>query len=280
MNILQAQQLRMILGWLTAALLFACLACLADALAAGFKGETRIFQAIPGATLPVTAHLPPGAATLAETRVVGGDDSVALVAEELFSGFWLGGTMWRGSVIVSPDALPGTWRLTLEGPPLIEKPKGALPITFTITVHPDALAMQQASPSLVMRMSGYEPSMLSLLFFCLALPGGLGGFLLSGRIERLLTLEGKAIVYMVKKSDGDTLISFSLGLEHGLGNGMSIHIVDQTGREVGEARVTESKLQDSTAKLVSGVCAIGDLAILPNGDVPRQGANTYTTDRP
>lgn len=273
MNISQAQGLRQLIGWLTAALLFTALACLADALAAGFKGETRVLQGIPGSTLPINAPLPPGAESIKEIRVLGGDDKVTLVPEEVYTGFWLGGTMWRGSVVVSPDASPGTWTLTLEGPPLAEKPKGMLPVIFTVTVHEDAMAQQKASASFITRHSGYEPFAVSALLAGLALPGGLAGFLLSRRIEQLLTLEGKAIVYMVKKSEEGTRATFSLGREHGLAPGMDVIFVDQTGQRTGQGHVVESQLTDSTATITSGSCAMGDLAVLPDfkGGLPRQG---------
>jgi hypothetical protein len=274
MNILQAQHLRQLTGWLTAALLFTALACLADALAAGFKGETRILQGVPGSKLPINAPLPAGAQSISEIRVLGGDDRVTLIPDEVFTGFWLGGTMWRGNVVVSPDARPGTWVLTLEGPPLAEKPKGMLPVIFTVTVHEDALAQQKASASIITRYTGYEPFAVSALLAGLAIPGGLAGFLLSRRIEQLLTLEGKAIVYMVKKSEEGTLIGFSLGLEHGLSKGMSVRFQKADGSETGYGRVVASQPQDSTVLLLSGTCAMGDMAVLSSGDVPRHGADT------
>lgn len=279
MNISQAQSLRQIVGWLTAALLFTALACLADALAAGFKGETRILQGIPGSMLPINAPLPPGATAISEIRVLGGDDRVTLVPEELYSGFWLGGTMWRGSVIVSPEARPGTWVLTLEGPPMLEKPKGVLPIVFTVTVHEDALAQQKASPSLITRFSGYQPFAVSVLLAGLAIPGGLAGFLLSRRIEGLLTRQGKAVIYMLKKSEEGTLIAFSLGLDHGLSPGKNVDLVDDKGLTVGQARVVSSQQEDSTATITSGSCLMGDMAVLQNPDVPSPGATTSSADR-
>jgi hypothetical protein len=273
MNISQAQGLRQLIGWLTAALLFTALACLADALAAGFKGETRILQGIPGSKLPINALMPAGAETITDIRVLGGDDRITLVPEEVFTGFWLGGTMWRGSVSVSPDARPGTWTLTLEGPPLAEKPKGMLPIIFTVTVHEDAMAQQKAAASFIMRHSGYEPFVVSALLAGLAIPGGLAGFMLSRRIEQLLTLEGKATVYMVKKSEEGTRATFSLGSENGIAPGMDVRFVNQAGQQTGEGQVVESQLTDSTATITSGSCVMGDLAVLPDfkGGLPRKG---------
>jgi hypothetical protein len=265
--------IRKILGWITAVLLFATLACLADALASGFKGDGREFQATPGATLPITSYLPPGAVTIEEIRILGSDEAVRLVPESLFSGFWLGGSMWRGSIVVAPNAPTGARTITIEGPPLLKPAKPTPPISFVITVHDDALAMQRASHSFVTRKLGFNPFAVSLACFLLALPSGGISFLLSRRIEKLLTLEGKAIVYMVKKTEEGSVIAFSLGSRQGLSPGMTVRLYDTAGQAIGEAQVTESMPEDAKARIVSGSCEIGDMVILPSGGSPLPGAD-------
>jgi hypothetical protein len=272
MNISLAHGIRKVLGWITAVLLFASLACLADALASGFKGEGREFQATPGVTLPVTSYLPPGATTIEEIRIQGNEETVRLVPESLFTGFWLGGSMWRGSIVVDPNATPGARTIVIEGPPLEKPTKPTPPIAFLITVHENALAMQHASHSFITRKLGFNPFAASLFCFLLALPGAGGGFLLSRRIEKLLTLEGKALIYMLKKTEEGSVIAFSLGSRQGLSPGMTVRIYDTAGQAIGEAQVTASMSEDATARIVSGSCEIGDMVILPSGDLPLPGA--------
>ncbi|MBI4803912.1 MAG: hypothetical protein HY795_01615 [Desulfovibrio sp.] len=273
MNIYQALQLRKALGWVTAALLFAALACLADALAMGFKGEGREFQAIPGTTIPVTSYLPPGATTIEEMRIRGADEAVSLVPESLFSGFWLGGNMWRGSFVVSSTAKPGARTIVIEGPPLEKPSKNSGPITFLVTVHEDELSLRLASQSFITRTFGYNPFAACVFCVLLAVPGGFGGFLLSRRIDRMLTLEGKALIYMLKKTEEGSDIAFSLGSKQGLSPGMTVRIYDTAGQAIGEAQVTASMSEDATARIVSGSCKIGDMVILSSGDSPLPGAD-------
>ncbi|WP_243359247.1 hypothetical protein [Fundidesulfovibrio terrae] len=265
MNFSQARKAQTAFGWIAAALLLASLACLADGLAAGFKDQGRSFQAVPGDQVPVTAVLPPGASTLAEMRVLGGDASVVLVPEELYTGFWLGGTMWRGSISVDVSAAPGSRTFTLEGPPLPPGTREIPPQTYTVTVYADPLAMRRASPSFLTRFTGLNPFTSSLCLFLLALPAGAAGFLASRRMEQLLTLEGKGVVYRTKETEDGLVIAFSLGSRQGLAPGMAVRILDSAGRATGEASVTASMPEDATARLLSGSCDVGDMVVLSSG---------------
>jgi len=265
MDMARLEKAQTVLGWITAGFLLLCLACLADALAAGFKDEGRLFHAVPGSSVPITAILPMGASTLSEMRVHGGDADVALTPDDLFTGFWLGGTMWRGSITIGEGALPGQRTFTLEGPPVPAAPKAPPPQVYTVVVYADAQAMQEASPSFVTRLSGQNPFVVSLCLFLLALPAGAGGYLANWRLERLLTEEGKGIVYMVKQTDDGLVITFSLGTHQGLSPGMGVRILNAAGLEAGHAEVTASMSDDAVARLVSGSCAVGDMVVLASG---------------
>jgi len=263
MRLVQALTLRRYAGWAASALLFCALAVLTDGLIAGFKDGTRDFQAVPGSILDVTAIMPPGAEELAELRVLGDIPGVRVVPEEKFSGFWMGGAMWRGKIRVEPGAEPGERIFMVEGPPLAEKPKRYVPIPFRVVVHPDELAQQQASPSLVTRHTGLNPYSSSFVLFLLALPFGLAGYLLSRRVEAILLAQGKAVIYMMKSEAEGPVISFSLGMSRGLAPGGAILVEDADGNEVGTARILTATHEDATARVVSGRCSPGFLAVLP-----------------
>lgn len=262
----QARKLRRLAGWAASVLLFCSLAVLSDGLIAGFKDGTRDFQAIPGDVLDVTAIMPPGAEELAELRVEGDIPGVRVVPEDKFSGFWMGGAMWRGKIHVESGATPGERVFMVEGPILAEKPKRYVPIPFRVVVHPDAASQRQASPSLVTRHTGLNPYSSSLALFLLAVPFGLAGYLLSRRMESLLLAQGKAVVYMVKSEAEGLLIAFSLGTQRGLAPGSAVLLQDPAGREAGMARVLSATDEDSTARVVSGLCRPGYLAVLPDAD--------------
>jgi len=266
MPIEQARNLRRLAGWAASVLLFSSLAVLSDGLIAGFKDGTRDFQAIPGAVLDVTAIMPPGAEELAELRVLGDIPGVRVVPEDKFSGFWMGGAMWRGKIHVEPGAEPGERIFMVEGPVLAEIPKRYVPIPFRVVVHPDAASQREASPSLVTRHTGLNPYSTSLALFLLAVPFGLAGYLFSRRMESMLLAQGKAVIYMVKTEDEGQLVAFSLGTARGLAPGGTVLLQDPDGREAGLARILSATSEDSTARVVSGLCRPGYLAVLPGAD--------------
>lgn len=268
MNISQAHQLRKVLGWITAGLLCAALLSLADALTAGFKNGTREFQATPGTVIPISAPLPPGAEKIEDMRIHGGGEGVTMVPEGLFSGFWLGGNMWKGSIKVELDAKPGKRTFSLEGPPDVDAVRPPQPLAFQVTIYRNARAQRQASASFLTRELEVNPFAASLFCLLLAVPGGGAVFLLSRRIERLLTLEGIALVYMVKETEEGPVIAFSLGSDQGIYPGKRVRIMGPDGRTVGEAQVTASTSGDATARIVSGSCDMGCMVVLSSGEAP------------
>ncbi|MFZ5426058.1 MAG: hypothetical protein ACOZEN_03725 [Thermodesulfobacteriota bacterium] len=268
MDISRTRQARNILGWITSLLLFAAIACLADALREGFMDGGSEYKAVPGETVSFTSPLPPGAGSLEEMKITGGDADVALKPEGLYTGFWLGGTMWKGSIAVTGGAASGERVFTLEGPPLEHSGKGPAGIVIRVTVYKDALAKQKASASMITRVFGVRPYMVSLAALGLAIIPGVAGFAASRRVERLLTLDGKGVVYMMKRTGDDAVIGFSLGSRQGLAPGMTVPLFDRQGRGIGFARVTESLPSDATAVMVSGSCEIGDMVVLTSEGAP------------
>lgn len=279
MDITQLRRIRKILGLISSALLFTTLACLADSLREGFMDAGREFQAAPGETILLTSPLPPGAAAIEDMRISGGDPTAALVADGLYTGFWLGGAMWKGRLVVQPDAKPGERVFVIEGP-ATERPKtGPANISIKLTVFEDALAKQQASPSFITRNFGIPPYAATLGALILALPFAGAGFFVSRRVEQLLTLEGKGLVYMVKQSEEGTVIGFSLGSKQGLSPGSLVGLIDKAGQHSGQARVKACLPGDATAEVVSGSCVLGDMAVLQPGDASRPDAASPSQSR-
>lgn len=249
-------------GIAAALLLFAALACLADALVAGFKGEAHNIQGVPGTVHPMTSNLPPGASTLEEMRVLTeGEGGVTLTPKALFTGFWLGGTMWNGEITIALDAVPGSRVFTLQGPPQPEGSRKYFPPVIRVTVHESPEAMQRAAASFITRFTGFNPFAVSVVLALLALPPGVWGFLLSRRIERDMAAQGKGFVYMVKQTEDGPVIAFSMGSDQGLVPGAPVRLEDPLGKPLGAARVIATLSGDCTAKIVSGECEVGDMAV-------------------
>lgn len=258
-------------GMAAAVLLFAALACLADALVAGFKGEAHNIQGVPGSVHPMTSNLPPGASTLEEMRVLAeGEGGVTLTPKALFTGFWLGGTMWNGEVTIARDALPGVRVFTMQGPPQPEGSRKYFPPVIQVTVHESPEAMQKASASFITRFTGFNPFVVSVALVLLAVPPGVWGFLLSRRIEQDMAAQGKGFVYMVKQTEEGPVIAFSMGADQGLVPGAPVRLEDASGNPLGVARVIATLSGDCTAKIVSGECEVGDMAVCKGASEPGQ----------
>jgi hypothetical protein len=261
---------RKLAGVAAAVLLFSALGCLADGLVAGFKGEAYNIQGVPGSVHPLTSNLPPGAATLEEMRAVSeGEEGVTLTPKTLFTGFWLGGTMWNGEIAIAPNAAPGRRIITLHGPPLPEgSRKYPLP-TIQVTVHESPEALRKASASFITRHLGVNPFSASVFLVVLALPPGILGFFLSRRIEGAMAVQGKGFIYMVKQTEDGQLIAFSMGSDQGLVPGEPVRLENVSGQPLGVARVIATLSGDCTAKIVSGQCEVGDMAV--RADAPESG---------
>lgn len=250
MVIAQSLRLRATLGWLVAALLLVALACTVDGLSIGMKGNALTVEGVPGESHPLTGPMPGGATTLQDVRVTGTDNDVQLVLEALQTGYWFGGSMWRATVRIAPDAKPGERSLLLEGPLLAAPQQTA--VTLKIVIYRNAMAQRQASNSFIMRSTGLDAFKIAALLFAVSLPFVGGIFLVSRSMETQLAQLGLATIYMHKRSKEGETISFSMGLRQGLTPGMLVTIVDTAGRTMGVAEVISCKPEDATAKLKHG----------------------------
>lgn len=258
MSVPQIMRLRRIAGLGTSLVLLAALLSLLDGLVGGLKGNVLTVETLPGQTSPVTGPLPQGASALEDVRILGEDDGVHFVFEELFTGFWLGGNMWRGTVVVDRDAAAGERLLRLEAPPLVAKPQGA--VTIKVVVYPDRKAMSQASPSYITRHFDLEPFWVCAAFFCLALSGAGASFLLAKRLEGVLAGEGKAVIYMIKQTEQGVMLAFSLGSRQGLAPDRRVRVLDRRGEPTGTAVVNACTAGDCTALLDEGSASPGAMA--------------------
>lgn len=167
-----------------------------------------------------------------------------VVFDETYSGFWLGGQMWRGKLQVGRDIPPGKYTFSV-GPkdPVSDRP----PLVYRVTVYPDHATWRQNSKSYVTRYAGLSAWwVIAGSFMLLALLGG-GIFVLSGRIDALLAQSGKAEVYRVRRAPQGYEIGFGLGTDHGVHPGSRLALFDQDGQLLGRIEVVEASARDAVA---------------------------------
>ena len=219
-----------------------------DGLLVHFREPANLVKVLPGAVIAINGELTDEAHQVEDLTFVTSSDQLTVTFEAIHKGYFLGGDMWRGQLIVGPDIAPGEYSLAVL-PKRTDSPRKAP--AFRIKVFPDALSLQKSSASLVRRTFGV--SAFGVAAGCL--PGILLAFgavyWLSGRREALLAASGQAEVYQVTGGDGGYEVRFGLGTAHGVSPGARVAIYDEAGQQVGTGTVEVSNQRVSVAQVTS-----------------------------
>jgi hypothetical protein len=164
--------------------------------------------------------------------------------EAIHSGYYLGGNMWRGHLLAGKEISPGKYTISVrprEFPP--DKPAQQ----FRVVVHQNIKSQREASWSITRRLTGLSPYLIAAAFLPLiGITMGLV-FLLSRRIEKFQIESGLAEIYQVIPSEGNYLLGFGMGQEHGLNPGDRVTLLDPGGNYVGFAVVERTSDRDAVA---------------------------------
>ena len=202
-----------------------------DGLLVHFREPANFVKVLPGAVIAINGELTDEANDLQDLTFTSDSDQLKVNFEAIHKGYFLGGDMWRGRLIVGPDISPGEYSLAVL-PKRTDSPRKAP--AFRIKVFPDALSLQKSSASLVRRWLGFS----AFVVAAGCLPGILLAFgavyWLSGRREALLAAAGQAEVYQVTEGDGGWEIRFGLGTAHGISPGARVAIYDDSGPAGGD----------------------------------------------
>jgi hypothetical protein len=221
---------------------------LVDGLLVHFREPANLVKILPGDVTAINGELTDEARDLQDLTFVSSSDRLTVNFEAIHKGYFLGGDMWRGRLIVAPDISPGEYSLAVL-PKRTASPRKAP--AFRILVFADAASLQQNSTSVVRRWFGI--SAFQVAAGCL--PGILLAFgavyVLAGRREALLAAAGQAEVYRVTRVDGGCEIRFGLGTAHGISPGARVAIYDAAGRQVGTGTVEVCNQKVSVAQATS-----------------------------
>lgn len=220
---------RNLAAWLSTACLFLMLAGLIDGSQAGGRKDPNLSELLPGQSLNISGPMPKGAETLEQLRITSSQPELAVRLQETYSGFWLGGQLWRAEVTASPALAPGDHLVTLSSR-TGTSPKHAQ--TFTLRAYPDRQAQDRASLSLLKRSTGASPFVLATLLLPLGIVFGVASTLLSRRLAALLRAEGLGQVVRVQKTGDGLLASFTLGSHDGLAQGCCVEFLGPDAKTV------------------------------------------------
>jgi len=241
---------RKITGQVGALILCLALALAVDGMIAGGRKDPRAFDLVPGESLVLSDVMPRGADKLEDLRFQANDPRLAPHFFETFSGFWLGGTMWRATLDI-PAGLPlGEYALNMD---YQNGTQTAPRQAFTLRVLQNAAAVQAASLSLTTRLLGVSAYGLAALMLPFALLPMAVSYVLSRKISLCLRQQGMAEVYRAMATPEGQRIYFSLppGLTLPL-EGL-VAVLDERGkRELGHALVCACAKGEAEALMHDG----------------------------
>src|SRR3989339_839274 len=230
MDVAQVTRWRDLASKIAAAFCVIALLVLVDGLLVHFREPANPVKVLPGASLEINGELTDEARQVEDLTFTSDSAQLTVAFEALHKGYFMGGDMWRGRLIVGPDIAPGEYSLSVIPKRAASSRKAP---AFRIIVFPEALSLRKNSASVVRRWFGV--SAFAVAAGCL--PGILLAFgavyLLSGKREALLAAGGQAEIYRVIRGDDGYEIRFGLGTAHGISPGARVAIYDAAGRQVG-----------------------------------------------
>ncbi|MFH0788024.1 MAG: hypothetical protein V2B13_10490 [Pseudomonadota bacterium] len=251
-----------------------------DALVARFREPLNHFSCLPGSRLAVSGPLAGKIEDPRELTYQTDSKEIRIVFETVQTGYWFGGYMWNGTLLVGPRIQPGGYQLTVQTkpschdsgvtPPNHENKAGRRlnlepysriknqnrersPSLFQIEVFKNLTSYHHHSKSFIERSLEINPwKVVLFLIPFIVLNFGIV-FYLSYRTENLLAEQGQAEVYRVTKGENGTQIFFGLGRTQGIQPGSHLTLINTRGEEVGSIIAQEVFEGHSTARLDSGL---------------------------
>lgn len=235
------------LGWLATCFCLIAGLALADSFVSSMRTGPNAYSLLPGGTENLSGPLPPEAPDASAMRVAIDHSGLSVEMTTQAQGFWLGNRMWLALVKAAPDAAPGTASIAIRSPGGDAAAPAQL---FTIQIFPDQAALEAASHSYAIRTFGIPPLTVAAGALIAAVLVGLCVYLTSRELDAIWKREGKAVVYMTKKTPDGLLISFGLGTDHGLSPGTTVAVHDESGLPVATASVVRCSGVESAALVV------------------------------
>jgi hypothetical protein len=244
MTLEQMSQWRRWAGIMGAAFCALALLAVIDALVAQFKQPPNLYQVLPGSVLDIQGPLREAVDATQKLTFQCDSQDIRLVFEGIQTGYWMGGYLWRGRLVIGPETRSGFYSLKVVGPGKTTTPPFP---PFQVRVFGDPGTYRRNLPSLIQRYSGVVPWAVAVVAFFPVLGLFALVFFLSQKIERLLAREGKAEIYRVRQTDRGIELSFGLGRDQGLQTGTRLHLFDEKGQALGTVEVLTVTARDAVA---------------------------------
>jgi hypothetical protein len=229
---------------------FCILLCLSiiDAVIAGFRQSANVIDILPGRRVEINGLVMGKVGSAREITWTCNSEHMMLTIDSIQKGHWFGDNMWQGRLTIDPGIKAGEYSLAVG----IEGMKIQKPGQFLIRVYNDYAAYRQSFKSLIKRYLDISPWIMAAIFSSFVVCSFGYIFFLSGKIERLMAGQGKAVVYRVKNGEKGCELSFGLGAENGIRQNTCISLFDEEGKPAGTAIVNDVSDTDSLATAGAG----------------------------
>ncbi len=226
-------------GLLAMVLFVGALLSLGDALVGGLGGSRGLIELIPESHYAISGPMPARTEFIKDFVIEGepADGSVRLLPEKVFTGYWLGGSMWRGHIVVDTFAREGQFVIKVKDK-FGEKQNPAL--VFTIKVWPDEASLNANSPSFLTRKTGRSPYFFVIGLVVCGCLAAVANFILGRLWARHLAVHHCGEIFKLRRTQLGTEITFEF---HGGGilrPGMEGDIYRSSGEHLSTATISRS----------------------------------------
>ncbi|MEN2986339.1 MAG: hypothetical protein ABDH16_06760 [Thermodesulfovibrionaceae bacterium] len=192
----------------------------------------NLLDLMPGQSVNVNAPLEKKVKGIDELIYTTTSDKIKLTFNEIYTGFWLGGTEWRGVLTVDSDIKPGNYQVVVN-----TKEGQKFPFVFYIRIHDSKESLKRASMSLTKKISGLSPWLVFAFSGLLIAVIAFYILKLSNKIEAIMLQNGQAEVFFVKRGQLVTEILFGLGSKDNIKPGDILNIYTDKGKPIGNVIV-------------------------------------------
>jgi hypothetical protein len=257
-------------GMLAMVLLAAALLSLADALIGGIRGGSGPIALTPGVQYAISGPLPPRTESIKQFVITGQpeDSSVRLVPETIYSGYWFGGSMWRGHIVVDSSAQEGDHVISVKDS-YGEKQNPTL--VFTVRIWPDQATLNANSPSRLIRWTGTNPFLVAFFLTLAGMVAGAANFVFGRLWARQLQTHHCGEIFRLRTAEIGTEATCELRSDDAIQPGMDGTIYRPSGERICTARVTGYENGEVLLLINQPGCVrLGDVACVHT--VPTQGS--------
>ena len=234
-----------------------------DALQSLARHEYNSVSLVGGETVIITGNLPQGHedhTTVAFS--LESDVPLTFSVTESFSGFWMGGKMWRG-VLSSPQVsheTPGTLTISdmwkqeetdAEGKPLLRQNPTLI---YPIRIFPDEAALQAADASFFLRTFSLSPFIIALCAAIAALLTAAAQWITFRKADALLGQRGFSFIYGIRTTDGVLEALFLLPAQSQASVAEPVDFFDASLTHQGQGTITTIDKRNATARSQDSSC--------------------------